>query len=252
MSKETINENVYEQYIDAAAALVMEQYALAMREQLQAEENDAESVEFPAELDKKCRKLIRKKLAKERGKHIAKRALRFSGVAAALVIALFGIGGILFTTVEAVRIPIINFFVEQRDGYVEVNGAEQNTEAEESNNVDFLSLENPLADILPEGYELRLYDLSRTGNITAFYENAQGDSITFDVCLSQGVIQMDTEEAAAQERLKIHSHDAVLVEKNGYQLVWLDTETSRLFHLNATALSREEIIALAENIIKMS
>ena len=99
---------------------------------------------------------------------------------------------------------------------------------------------------------MRLYDLNRTGNISAFYENAQGDSITFDVCLSQGVIQMDTEEAAAQERLKIHSHDAVLVEKNGYQLVWLDTETSRLFHLNATALSREEIIALAENIIKMS
>ena len=251
MSKETINENVYEQYIDAATALVMEQYALAMREQLQAEENDAESVEFPAELDKKCRKLIRKKLAKERGKHIAKRALRFSGVAAALVIALFGIGGILFTTVEAVRIPIINFFVEQRDGYVEVNGAEQNTEAEESNNVDFLSLENPLADILPEGYELRLYDLNRTGNITAFYENAQGDSITLDVCKNQDVILIDTEDAV-QERLKLGSYDAILVEKNGYQLAWLDVETARLFHLNATALSREEIIALAENIIKMS
>ena len=251
MSKETISENVYEQYIDAANALIMEQYALALRERVQAEENEAEAVEIPAELDKKCRKLIRKKLAKERGKHIAKRALHFSGVAAALVITLFGIGGILFTTVEAVRVPIINFFIEQRDGYVEINGTEPNGAGGFEEDVNFLNTGNPLEGLLPEGYALKLYDLSSAGNVTAYYENAQGDSITFDVCKSKDIILVDTENAV-QEQRKLGPYDALLVEKHGYQLVWLNTDTSQLFHLCVTALSREETLTLAENILKLS
>lgn len=245
MSKRTINEKIYEQYVEAATALVMEQYAVAMRENLCNEPQSEEAVEVPDALDQKCRKLIRRKLAKERRKHARKKLLRFTGYAAAAIIAVFGIGGILFATVDAVRVPIINLFIDQKDGYIEFRYAEDSDWV-------FENSEDPLAGLLPDGYALVLLDSSCYGSLFARYKNSCGDILTFNAYSDPSLLKVDNETAAKTEKVQILSYDGILIEKKGYQLVWLDTDEGKLYQLTASALSREEIIALAENIEKLS
>ncbi len=245
MDKIPINEEIYEQYVEAASALVMEQYAVTMREKLISAEDDAEAVAVPKELNTRCRKLVQKKLAKQRRKRARKILLRFSGVAAAVIIALFGIGGILFTTVDAVRQPIMSLFIEQKKGHVEITTAGQSIEA--NSNISEITL----AGLVPDGYKLTMYNAGYSGHVDAFYMDPRSERLSIGVGPDfNAVIDIDTEGATSVETIRILSFDALLVEKNGYQLVWLDTESHLLFHIHATALSREEVIKLAEEIEK--
>lgn len=246
MDKTPINEEIYEQYVEAATALVMEQYTVAMREKLLSSEEDVEAVTVPKELNTRCRKLMKRKLAKQRRKRAGKILLRFSGVAAAVIIALFGIGGILFTTVDAVRQPIMNLFIEQRKGYVSITTAGQSDRA--STDISEITL----AGLVPDGYKLAIYNASYNGSIDALYRNPQSEQLLISVGPDNTALHIDTEGAASVETMKIQSFDALLVEKNGYQLVWLDTESHLLFHIHAFALSKEEVIELAENIEKLT
>ena len=97
------NDKEKQKDIDATAAWLMKQYTLAVQEALKFEPDDG--AEMPEELDKKCRELIKKEVRKQRYKQIAKKAGRFTCAAMLTVVMLFGVVGILFTTVEAVRAP---------------------------------------------------------------------------------------------------------------------------------------------------
>lgn len=155
MEKYLNSEEIFEQFADAAAALVMDQYVTAMQESVAAEA-EVPLVEIPEELDQKCRRLIKKKLAKKQRKYVAKKLLRFTRTAVLTVVILFGVVGILFTTVEAVRVPIINFFLEQKDGYLEIRGGD-------TNNSYYVGEHSPRGDNLLEG--LLPADYAVFGNI---------------------------------------------------------------------------------------
>ena len=244
MEKYLNSEEIFEQFADAAAALVMDQYVTAMQESVAAEA-EVPLAEIPEELDQKCRRLIKKKLAKKQRKHVAKKLLRFTRTAVLTDVILFGVVGILFTTVEAVRVPIINFFLEQKDGYLEIRGGDTNSNRyveEHSASADAI-----LEGLLPADYCLETYDQNSAGGISIMYVNPLGEYIILCVDPYAGTLHVDTEDAVA-EYTTISGCEAVLINKDGFQLVWLNVESGQLSRLEATALSREEIINLAENI----
>lgn len=243
MNKTTINEKIYEQYAEAATALVMEQYAIAMRESICAEPQCEEAVNVPDALNKKCRRLIHRRLAKERRKHAGKKLLRFAGCAAAAIIAVFGIGGILFTTVDAVRVPIINLFIDQKDEYIDFFYEKDNDSA------SALS-EDPLAGLLPKDYTQIQCNRGSFRNVTIYYKNPQGDTVSLNIHPNPTSLQIDNENAAKTEKVQILSCDGTLIEKNGLQLIWMSSDKQTLFHLSASAMERDEFIALAENIVR--
>ena len=144
------NDKEKQKDIDTTAAWLMKQYTLAVQEVLQSETDDEE---MPEKLDKKCRELIKKEVKKQRYKQIAVKAGRFTCAAALTVVMLFGVVGILFTTVEAVRAPIIRFFIAQKEGHLEItdSGEESDTRTL-TNTADFSEMNARLAALLPEGY----------------------------------------------------------------------------------------------------
>ena len=144
------NDKEKQKDIDATAAWLMKQYTLAVQEVLQSEADDEE---MPEELDKKCRELIKKEVKRQRYKQIAGKVGRFTCAAMLTVVMLFGVVGILFTTVEAVRAPIIRFFIAQKKGHLEItdSGEESDTRAL-TNTADFSEMNARLAALLPEGY----------------------------------------------------------------------------------------------------
>lgn len=250
MNKPLTSEEIYEQYIDAATALIMDQYAAAIQKSIEAEE-PGEDIAIPEALDRKCRKLIKKELARKHRKQLAKKALRFTRNIAIVIIMLFGVAGILFATVEAIRIPIINFFIEQKEGYLEITGSEENSEnSAEANASEFAERNARLKELLPEGYVQVANEVSSTGNASTVYANPAGDRIVFCTNSHRGILHLDTEGAAFSEKTSVGTHEAILIEKNGCHLAWFDSEGKILYQLVSNSMSREEMIDLANNLEK--
>ena len=235
------DQEIYDRFAEAATALIMRQYATAERKTAVKTAPEAKTSE---ELDAKCHKLIKKRLRNQQIKIISKMALRYTKRVAMFVVMLFGIVGILFTAVEAVRVPIINFFIEQKDGYFEIYSMEA---GQESSETEGISNETPLDGLLPEEYILSTYQEKEAGGVLLIYENSDGKTVLFSENSYSGTLNIDNEEAVT-ERLTILSYEAVLIGKEEYQLVWLDPNNKRIYRLESDALSREQLIALAEKI----
>ena len=243
MSEYKSDQEIYDQFADAATELMMRQYAKATGKTVM---KTAPMQKTSGELDEKCHKLIKKRLRNQQIKTVSKMVLRYSKVAAMFVLMLFGVVAILFTTVEAVRVPIINFFIEQKDGYLEISGTEDEKKPSEERET---TAKNPLDGLLPEGYELVMYEEYSTGGFAVIYEKAEQERILYSERTNNNMLTVDS-EGAVTENLTILSYEAVLISKEGYQLVWLNETDERLYRIEADTLSREQIIELAENIEK--
>lgn len=240
------NDKEKQKDIDATAAWLMKQYTLAVQEALKFEPDDG--AEMPEELDKKCRELIKKEVKRQRYKQIAKKAGRFTCAAMLTVVMLFGVVGILFTTVEAVRAPIIRFFIAQKEDHLEITDSGEEIDTRTlTNTADFSEMNARLAALLPEGYVQTDENVSNA-EIMVTYINPEGGSVLFFVSLQRGVFRIDTEEVTSSERILIGRHEAFLIEKNGYRLTWFDTENNLLYQLDSDSLNQEEIIYIANNL----
>ncbi len=241
MSEYKSDKELYDQFAEAATALIMRQYATSAGRTVM---KTAPIQKTSEELDERCRKQIKRNLRKQQMKVVAKMALRYTKKVAMFIVMLFGIVGILFTTVEAVRVPIINFFIEQKDGYLEITGENDENSLAPSGNIVST---RPLEGLLPDGYEEVLYEKYASGGFTIIYENSRNQYVFFTENALGSNLGVDNEESTS-EHIAILSYDAVLIEKGGYRLVWLNTDFERMCCIEADSLSREEVIALAERI----
>ena len=231
------SKELYDRYADAATALVMDQYVTALAEALAAE--DRAPVEISAALDQKCRQIIKKGCAKQLRRSIGKKLLRGTRVAMIAFLILCGVFAILFTTVEAIRDPIVKFFIEQKKAEPEITDREQ---------AEYDPGEDVLTGLLPEGYEPVECVRSSEGNLTIRYADAGDGKVLYDeVILTDGTYRIETEDAVTEE-IQIGGRDALLVEKNGYQVVWHSASGEVMYHLEGNRLTREEIVAIAEAI----
>ena len=231
------SEILYDRYADAATALVMDQYVSALADFLTTQ--DCAPCEISAALDQKCRQIIKKGCAKQLRRSIGKKLLRGTRVAMIAFLILCGVFAILFTTVEAIRDPIVNFFVAQKEKAPEVP-AEEPKEYDRSEDV--------LAGLLPEGYEPVECVRSSEGNLTIRYADDGGGMVSYDeYVLENGTYRNDTEDAATED-VKVGGRDALLVERDGYQVVWYSPSGEVVYQLESNQLSREEILAIAEAI----
>ena len=239
MKQSQNSEKLYEEYADTAAALVMDRYLAALAEYLAAK--DCAPVEIGAELDGRCRKIIKKGLAKRRRRRFGKRLLRALGIGAGVLLLLLGVFAVLVSTVESVRVPVVNYFIDKRESYLEISGAEQGQRAAQPG-----ASGDVLADLVPAGYELQMFDTAATGDVAIIYKAPQGGQIAYFASPPSATVQFDSEDAVTED-VTISRRDAMLIEKNGYTVVWFG-EDGAICRLFADALSREEILAMAEAI----
>lgn len=232
------SKEIQDRFADSATAMVMDQYMTDLTENLPAEPDD-DSIEISEEFDLKSRKLINRELAKKRWQKIGKKLARGTGAAAIVIVLLLGVFAILFTTVEAFRVPIINFFLDQKEEYLEIAGKDDNS----------VNAENPLDGLLPAEYKLESFEKATTGNISILYANPQGEYVIYFSDPYTSTIHLDTENASVEHTL-VSGRDAILINKNGYQLTWFNDAGDQVYRLDASSLSKEELIEIAEIIEK--
>lgn len=232
------SEALYDRYADAVTALVMEQYASAMAESLEAEERAP--VEISAELDGRCRKCIKTGCTKALCLHVGRKLLRGTSVAVIVFLLLCGVFAVLFSTVEAIRVPIVNFFIEIQEEKPENSGSSPEADAAASGR-------NYLEGLTPADYELAEFS-DRDDMLHILYRNPAGETICFELYPSADASEPDDSGTEA-EALTIGGCDAALIAKDGVQrIVWSRDGEESICRLETSAISREDLLALAEAI----
>lgn len=237
-------ELLREQYEDALFTLLMDEYAEETGEKLLDEFNHSESAEMPADLDNECRKTIRQHFARQKNKTRIRKTLRFIGKSVATIVVVFGLASTLFFSVDAIRVPVLNFLLEHQKGYLLVS------KFPESSSITANSQDNSPQDptsyicLIPQGYELHKYTLKPNGTIFVYYTNEAGDVVSLQTVSDEGIFMNDTEDAVI-ESVTISGYEGTLIQKEGFDLVWHVPEAGLIYKLYASNLTRDEVLQIA-------
>ncbi len=247
-----IDPAVYERYIDAATALFMEYYSSEMGESIrkEMEEGKIEPIAFPKDLDDRCRALIEKECTIRQRKNFWSGLATGLRYAASFAVILLAAASILFVSVEAVRIPIIDYYVERSEGYWVISEGAPSSGIDNDAPETF-DVSDPLAGLLPEEYQLVMLDGDSLDQLVAIYEKSPGNEVFFSTASSGSSAQIDSEGAQISQTHQIHGKDVVLiVEGTEVRLAWIHDELSTTFTLIATDMSSDDLLAIAEQLIK--
>lgn len=234
----TARENLEE----AIVAAFMDQYAQALDAGIDRKIEECASDAFPEELDNRCRALIEQANRKAKNKKRRKSALRALRSAAVVTVVLVGLFSVLFVSVEAFRIPILNFFIEKTDRYWEITATPKE---------DIIPIrydpENPLDGIIADIFELTSLSGSvEGGDLLAIYKHGDNAGITLLADYSFGNIQLDGEDATITE-IEIAGHAGqMFAEGDRVNLAWLDENIDRIFVICTQNIAEEAVVQVAE------
>lgn len=247
MENPKISETTREKLEDAAVSVFMEQYAKVLDAGIDKKMEECAEDVFPPELEKRCRALIQQEYAKERSRKRRKSALRILRSAAVIAVALLSLCSVLFMTVEAFRLPVMNFFVQKTDRYWQIS------KQENANQIpDVFNPEDPLRNVIPDEYVLTsLIGSWEEGHITAEYNNQNNSGIILIISPNAGNAQVDAEDASATP-YKVLLHNGVKsVEKERIRITWIDEENNKFITLYATNISENMVEIYAETIAEL-
>ena len=235
-------QKLLEQYDDAAFALLMDEYAEEEGARLMAEFEAAQAAgqvpQMPQELDEQCRRMIRRDRAKKRGIRAARSFRKVAVKAAVAVLVFIGLMTTVVMSVDAFRIPVLNFFVEYFDTFASIS-TEDHPEA--INTDPLIALEG----LIPMDYIQTLHSVN-TNFVCTMYENADGEKISLDIFSSGASMNIDTENAEYTE-IFLGDYKALLIEKYGYQIVWTD-DVGITYVFYASNLSKKEVIEICSSL----
>ena len=252
MNKRAVNKDVYENYIDASVALFMEYYSVvSLSDNVQAELDAAncDEIQFPAQLDDRCRQLIKNRTAHYRRKQYLKACWKGLKYAAACVMVALSLTSVLFMTVEAVRVPIINYYIEQYDGRWEIDrgGNDDSTKAREE--IDLVEL---LGNVIPEDYQMVVKRGDSLENVAVIYENSTGKQFYCKTAPGYNWVAVDSENAQTSHQYQVCGYDAITVEKDGrVKLTWIHSDLGIVFSILADDMTEPQIIAIGQQLIDL-
>lgn len=241
-------QQLVEQYEDLALSMLMEDYAQAEGERLLREfeeaERNGELPEMPEELDRKCRNLIETSFAKQARGQRLKKIVRMASKAAVYAAVFLGLSTITILSVDALRMPVLNFLMDQSGRYSTV--VYQNdpvTQIPEGDPV-LVRFENNL----PKGYQVIDKDIYATNGFI-YCENAIKESIYILYSETNCGLNIDAEITNYID-MDFAGRKAVFWDKEGYHLMWLEDDIHMVYTFLATDLDERSFWKLAYTVVE--
>lgn len=159
---------------------------------------------------------------------------------AAIYIVIFTIGFfITFSTVDAFKITVINFFIEQKEKFSLLSLTENNPSTVPSE-----LTEKYYPHYLPEGYELSNTFVNDNG-VEISYINKENEIINYGYFGIEATAGIDTENRAETSVL-INDNQGYIYSKNDHKILTF-TSDDCIFVIDGF-ISQEEMIKMAESI----
>lgn len=248
MDRRKIDQNIHDHCLDACVALFMEYYCVALSENIRKELDviQIEASDFPNELDTRCRTAIKKEYALRKRKKCIQSFAKGLRYVAGVCVVLLALGSVLFMSVEAIRIPIINYYISLNEKYLEI-GPSSSINTNSTNEINW---NDPLKGLIPPEYTLTKQEKYSPESAVTIYKNANGDRVHFRMSPINNVKRIDSENAETIEQWEYLGRSIILVIKeNIITVTWRDEQVGKTFTVIASALEKAEVIDITEKII---
>lgn len=226
-----------DQYDDVTFALLMDEYAeeegARLRKEFEEAQAAGEVTDTSDALDEKCLQMIHRDFAKKRGKDNIRKIIRMTSKVAVAVMVFLGVAATTIMSVDAFRIPALNFILEHFDEYSSLTFSDA-TQPQKHNTAELFD------SLLPDDYT----EISSTitENVTmVVYQNSVGNMAQLYVTPAGGEVKVDTEDALYSE-IELADYKAILLEEEGYQVMWTIPEDGLLFTVQSDGLTKEAVL----------
>ena len=230
-----------DQYDDVTFALLMDEYAEEEGARLRKEFEEAQAAGEVSDtsdaLDEKCLQMIHRDFAKKRGKDNVRKIIKMTSKVAVAVMVFLGALTTTVMSVDALRVPVFNFFIEHFDGFATIS-AQDNQNAQNS---DTMNPYEMLESLLPSDYN-QIQFIENANMSFAEYESTTGARISLYIISKGAYVSSDTEGTEYSE-VFLSDNKAILIVKNGHQLIWTD-ESGTTYVFRSSDLSKKQIIEI--------
>ena len=263
-----------EQYEDALFALLMDVMAqedgkelLRINEQLKQDPGAA----VPEAVQRRCERVIGTAFWRRQFRSTGRRTARWIGrllLAAILGVLLFTAA---FAVSEDVRVATLNVLIEVMNDHTKITFEDTYSESTETPTEINPGLEyhyNIALEWIPEGFELESGDFEENGTCDyIIYRSPQDGMINVSVTPhSPGLVSNINTEGYTKQDITVNGHPANLYtsnedmlemryHQNGFpniwsdmMIFWMDQDAGANVQINATNLTEEEMIRLAEGV----
>lgn len=243
-----MNNETQDKYLDAFFEILMKEFAESEVEILLRNSKEEPYDDVPKELDQKCKALIRRKFAKEKFRRAWSVMGTISKRVAMVTVVFLGIFSALFLSVDAIRTPLINFYLKNMDNHSVLIiddsglGITQDPPVEEYTGM----LISRLAELIPDEYDLAEEHFDENGVGFVYFTNAARESISFSMTSGSSLYAVDTEDCSICERIIGMDIEGYYIEKgNRETVVWFDLSQGKICTLASEALQKDDLLRIA-------
>ena len=222
--------------LDHIIKQAVEQYQENWVRELPSEQELGKKYRLTKEFRRKMEKLIQKE------KRPFYRMFNTAGKRVAVILTTFLVAAAaLCMSVEAIRTPIVRFFVETFEKYSIITTTGEGSESGKTR----IEEEYEVGE-LPPGYELVESQASELAAVKE-YRNGENGLLRLNQSPWTGIKDMVDTESAETEEVEVSGNPGTYIEKNGTaMLVW--AQEGYRFLLTAEGIGKEELMRLAETL----
>lgn len=220
----------YEKYMDAAIEYFMECYDDVLTEDMQQEADRLREHpdKTPPHLEAQGLALIKKATARCRRSRAFKSIKKAAKKLAVFAMVLLSLSSILFMTVDAVRAPILQYYITKNVSDWDIT----DTPVPEAFSQPGLDFSDPLGDSVPEGFVLTKSEGPSFESMTAVYKDGNSRQITFLSGSIHDSTRINTHEALVEEIIVRNGTDVIhIVRENSITYAWYYEGSETLFIL---------------------
>lgn len=237
-------EQLIQQYEEVALGLLMEEYTKAEGERLLQEFETAsakgEIEPMPEDLKTRYHRLIDQAYQKKRRRKLFSCIAKTVGKVAVVALALLGIATTAILSVDAWRVPVLNFVLDKSGDYAEVSVGYSDSSLKEQ----YEAILETVCSNVPLDYTLMEKPNAEGLSLVINMRNSEGKLIRVCVRRGSSQITMDTEDAQIEE-VNWNGTSAYLIKKNGIKVVWYDAAKGLIISAYAEDLPLDALYSLA-------
>lgn len=238
-----------QQYEEVALGLLMEEYANAEGKRLLQEFETASAqgnIEpMPEDLKSKYHQLIDQAYQKKRQRKLFSSITKTVGKVAVVALVLFGIASATILSVDAWRVPVLNFILDESGDHAVVNVGYSNSSLKKQ----FEEIVDIACDHAPSGYELSQTPAVNESILHVQMESTESKLLVVMVRQITDRISIDTEDAEYTE-LNLDGKHAYLVTEEGLYIIWFDDVRQLIYSVYAQDLPADSFWAFVHALAK--
>ena len=229
-----------EQFADAALHLLMEEYAEADGKSLLFQYEHC-GQKMPESLQNTCRIQIQKCYKEsEKGALLRNTVYRVAKIAAVLVLVC-SLSANLILSVEAIRVPCLNFFIRITDYFTEISFSDEQSTYDS----DVLPFSPPDGyTVIVQKHNYDDFSKIRPDSILFYgFQKDDGSMLSIESLPAEGSISLDTEDSETVSFYMNGMKAIHIFKSNGEQsIVWFDASHKRIYNVFCSNMDKDEFL----------